>query len=113
MCLDVLIWNASLLREIVFVQRHHYAERKPKSLLREKIEKSMVCFVLTFTVFHVVLSARSAVLLYSLGSNLLFLVSSGKKKMVLPCQTLSLCQQTVNLACDEDLTITLPGYCLS
>ena len=51
---------------------------KPKSVLREKIEKNMVCFVLTFTVFHIVLSANSAVLLYSLGSNLLFLVSSGK-----------------------------------
>ena len=33
----------------------------------------MLCFVLTFTVFYVVLWARSAVLLYSLGSNLLFL----------------------------------------
>ena len=68
------------------------------------VEKSMVCFILTFTVFHVVLLARSAVLLYSLCPNLHFLVSSGKRKMVLPCQTLSLCQQTVNLACHEDLT---------
>ena len=73
----------------------------------------MVCFVLTFTVFHIVLSARSAVSLYFLGSNLLFLVLSGKRKMVLPCQTISLRQQTVNLACHEDLTIALPGYHLS
>ena len=60
MCLDVLIWNVSLLREIVLAQLdfcQNYAERKPKSVLREKIEKSMVCSVLTFTVFHVVLSA--------------------------------------------------------
>ena len=62
--------------------------------------------------FYVVLLALSAVLLYSLGSNLLFLVSSGKRKMLLRCQTLSLCQQTVNLACHEDLTIALPGYCM-
>ena len=39
------------------------------NVLWEKIEKNMVCFDLTFTVFYIVLSARrsSAVLLYSLG----------------------------------------------
>ena len=60
MCLDVLIWNASLLREIVLVQLdvfHNDAEGKPKSLLWEKTEKSTVCFVLTSTLFcrHLVL----------------------------------------------------------
>ena len=56
MCLDVLIWNASLLREIVLVQLD-VAERKPKSLLWEKTEKSMVCFVSNSTLFcrHLVL----------------------------------------------------------
>ena len=59
-CLDVLIWNASLLREIVLVQLdvfHNYAERKPKSLLWEKTEKNTVCSVLTLTLFcgHLVL----------------------------------------------------------
>ena len=59
-CLDVLIWIANLLQEIVLVQLdvfHNYVERKPKSVLREKIEKSMVCFVLTSTLFcwHLVL----------------------------------------------------------
>ena len=46
MCLDVFILNASLLREIILVEPdvfHNYAKRRPKSLLREKIDKSMVC----------------------------------------------------------------------
>ena len=55
---------------------------KPQICVAGKIEQSLVCFVLTFTVFHVVLTASrsSAVLLYSLGSNLLFLVLPGKTK---------------------------------
>ena len=52
----------------------------------------MVCFVSTFwaqkcdseDIFHVVLPAGSALLLHFPGSNLLFLVSSGKRTMVLP-----------------------------
>ena len=94
-----------------------HAERKPKSVLQEKIEKIHYSKfrkfrVLTFIVFDFVLWARSVVL-YFLGSNLLVLVSSGKRKIVLRCQTLSLRQQTVNLACHEYLTIALPEYRLS
>ena len=64
--------------------------------------------------FHVVLWVRSAVLLYflDLGLNLLFLVSSGKRRIgrkMVCCQTLRLRQRTVNLACHEDVTIALSG----
>ena len=52
----------------------------------------MVCFVLTFwsqrcdgeDIFYFALSARSAVLLHLPGSDLLFLVLSWKRTMVLP-----------------------------
>ena len=56
--------------------------------------------------FHVVLSAPSAVLLAQICS---FWCRREKERCCCNARP-SACQQTVNLACHEDLTIALPGY---
>ena len=70
----------------------HSAEEKPNSVSQENIEKShYVMFRFNVLgqecdsedIFCIVLSARSAVLLHFQGSNMLFLVSSGKRMMML------------------------------